>query len=122
MNTFLILMTALAIVSAAPAAEKPTEISPMMLEIQANFDASRAEVAALLKRHEAAISSEEKMEILREAAEVKRESRIEMMRIQLRYARQAGNDELIAELEEIIAQMTAPPRKGEPIHREAPKQ
>ena len=117
MKTIVIILAVL-IAGAALAAEEPArEISPMMQEIQANFDAARAEVAALLKRHEAAISSEEKMEILREAAEVKRESRIEMMRIQLRYALQRGDDKLVAELEQIVTRMTAPPAKGVPVPR-----
>ena len=122
MKTTVIILAVL-IAGAAPAVEESTrEISPMMQEIQANFESARAEVAELLKRHEAAISSEEKLQILREAAEIKRESRIEMMRIQLRYARQDGKEELVAELEDIIAKMTAPPLKGEPVHREGPKQ
>jgi len=100
------------------AGEKSTRVlSPMMVEINAAIETARLEVAELKLRHEAAVDDKTAMEIMGEVIRVKRESRVEMMRIQLRYARLAGNDELIAELEEIVEKMTAPPVKGEPIPR-----
>ncbi|MEN8006213.1 MAG: hypothetical protein ABFS42_04320 [Candidatus Krumholzibacteriota bacterium] len=94
------------------------ELSPMMLEIQAAMESASLRVAELKRRHDAAISDDEAMALAREAAKVKRESRIEMMRIQLRYARQDGNTELVAELEDIVTRMEAPPAKGVPMVRE----
>lgn len=93
------------------------ELSPMMLEITAAMESARLQVADLKRRHDAAINDEEAMALAREAARIKRESRIEMMRIQLRYAREAGNDELVIELEEVVTRMTAPRVKGTPLPR-----
>jgi hypothetical protein len=93
------------------------EISPMMLEIQAAVETTRLQVAELKRRHDAAVNDAEAMDLMREAARIKRDSRVEMMRIQLRYARQDGNAELVAELEDIVTRMTAPPVKGVPIPR-----
>ena len=89
----------------------------MMTEIMASMEAARLEVADLKLRYELETDDQAAMEIMREVARVKKESRVEMMRIQLRYARQDGNDELVAELEEIVAKMTAPPMKGVPVPR-----
>jgi len=98
------------------------ELSPMMEEIQAAMEATRLEVADLKLQYETAGSDGQAMEIMREVARVKRDGRVEMMRIQLRHARLAGNDELIIQLEEIIIRMTAPPVKGTPIPRPFPQQ
>ena len=104
---------------AAPTSETtPTpELSPMAAEINAAIETARLEVADLKRRQEAAINDQDALDIMREAARVKRECRVEMMRIQLRYARLDGNDELTAELEDIVARMTAPPVKGQPVPR-----
>ena len=97
------------------------ELSPMMMEITASMEIARLEVADLKLRYESAVDNETAMEIMCEVARIKKESRVEMMRIQLRFARLDGNDELVAELEEIVTRMTAPPRKGVPIPRDNPK-
>ena len=93
------------------------ELSPMMQEIQAAMETARMQVAELKRRHDTAVNDDEAMDLAREAANIKRESRVEMMRIQLRYAREADNEDLVVELEEIVARMTAPPIKGVPIPR-----
>jgi hypothetical protein len=104
--------------SAKGARKSPAhELSPMMLEIQASMEAVRLEVAELKLRYEAAVNGDEAREIMLEATRVKKEGRIEIMRIQLRHARLNGDDELVAELEEIVTKMTAPPAKGEPVPR-----
>jgi len=128
MKTLLIIIAGLVVLGAGSAlfaADQPAvtpaaterELSPMMMEITASMEVARLEVADLKLRYEAAVDNETAMEIMREVARVKRESRVEMIRIQLRYARLEGNDELVAELEGIITRMTAPPVKGEPIPR-----
>jgi len=114
--TLIILAVLMAgIVLAAEAPER--EASPMMLEIRAAFAATQVEVADLQARYKAAADPEQAREILREAALVKREGRIEIMRIQLRYARQNGDDARGAELEQIVTRMTTPPAKGVPVPR-----
>ena len=102
-----------------PAEPAPVrELSPMMTEIKASMEAARLEVADLKLRYELETDDQAAMEIMREVARVKKESRVEMMRIQLRYARLDGNDELVTKLEEIVARMTAPPVKSVPIPRD----
>jgi hypothetical protein len=109
---------------ASPAAGEspPRELSPMMAEINAAMETARLEVADLKLRYEAETDDKAAMEIMREVARVKRESRVEMMRIQLRHARKDGNEDLVLELEGIVAKMTAPPVKGVPVRRAAKHQ
>jgi hypothetical protein len=122
MKTLPIILAALVVFSAGGALFAADQIparepSPMMMEISASMEAARLEVADLKLRYEATADNETAMEIMREVARVKRESRVEMMRIQLRFARLDGNDELAGELQEIVAKMIAPPRKGMPVPR-----
>jgi len=105
------------IAASASVAEPARELSPMMQEIQIAMETARLQVADLKLRHDAAVNDEEAMDIMREVVRVKRESRVEMMRIQLRYARLDGNTELVAELEDIVSRMTAPPVRGVPQAR-----
>lgn len=120
MKTLIIIIAGLVVFAANMAPAR--ELSPMMEEIQAAMEATRLEVADLKMQYETAGSDEQAMEIMREVARVKREGRVEMMRIQLRHARLAENEELVTQLEAIIIRMTAPPVKGTPITRPVPQQ
>jgi len=113
----LIILGAGGVLFADEPAEPTRELSPMMTEIKASMEAARLEVADLKLRYELETDDQAAMEIMREVSRVKKESRVEMMRIQLRYARLDGNDELVTKLEEIVTKMTAPPVKGVPIQR-----
>ena len=88
-----------------------------MAEIQAAFEAAQAEVADLKARCDATADPALARELRREAAQVKREVRVEIMRIQLRHARARGDMELAAELQEIVNRMTTPPARGVPQPR-----
>ncbi len=94
------------------------ELSPMMTEITAALSTMRLDVAALKLRYDAAVTNEEAMALARQIAEVKRQNRVEMMRIQLRYARAEGRDETAAKLKEAITRMTTPPATGVPVPRQ----
>ncbi len=119
MKTLIIIIVLLVVLVAGSASAR--EISPMMTEIYAAVETMKLEIADLKLQYDAAVSNEQAMEIMQEIARVKKENRVEMMRIQLRYARLAGNEKQIAELEAVIAKMTSPPVKGTPISREAPQ-
>ena len=126
MKTPLIILAALVVFGAGGALfaadQIPArELSPMMMEIHSAMEDARREVAVLKLQYEATADNETAMEIMREVARVKRESRVEMMRIQLRYARLEGRDEAVIKLEEVITRMTTPPTPGEPIPRPAPR-
>ena len=96
-------------------------ISPMMAEIQANLASVRSRVEDLGRRYHESADEELAQEISREISRIKGEGRVEMLRIQLRYARQEGRGQVAAELETAIAKMTAPPTRGEPRPRPAPQ-
>jgi hypothetical protein len=119
MKTLTIIISVLIMLAAGQALAR--DLSPMMAEIEAAMEATRMEVADLKLQYETAVSDEQAMEIMREVARVKREGRVELMRIQLRHARLAGNDGLVLQLEEVIARMTAPPVKGTPVPRPIPQ-
>ncbi len=116
MKTLIIFIAILVLFAADTAPAR--ELSPMMTEINAAIEAMRQEVTDLKLQYETATDDRSAMEIMGEIASAKREGRVEMMRIQLRYARLAGNDELVTRLEEVITKMTAPPAKGVPMIRE----
>ena len=120
MKTLTIIISVLIVLGAGQALAR--ELSPMMVEIEAALEATRLEVADLKLQYEAAVSDEQAMEIMREVARVKRAGSVEFMRIQLRHARLAGNEELVTELEEVIARMTAPLVRGTPVPRPIPQQ
>jgi hypothetical protein len=95
-------------------AQEPT---PMVKEILASQEAARLEIEELKRRYAATTDDPTAQEIMREIARVKRESYVEMMRIQLRYARERGDDEAVVELEDIVTRMESSPRKGVPVPR-----
>ena len=100
MKTLTFIISVLVVLTVGQALAR--ELSPMMVEIEAAMEATRLEVADLKLQYEAAVSDEQAMEIMR-------------------HARLAGNEELVTQLEEVIARMTAPPVKGTPIHRPVPQ-
>ncbi len=103
------------------AVRPPVKLSPMMAEIQTTLEASRLAVAELSVRFKAAGDEREALDLATRIASAKLEGRLEMLRIQLRYARDEGREEAVTELEEAITRMTAPPRTGQPIARPAPR-
>jgi hypothetical protein len=107
---------------AGKAARPSAKLTPMMEEIQAAVQTTREAVADLADRFRAATDETEALELARAIRCVKLDGRIEVLRIQLRYARQDGRDETVAKLEAAIERMTVPPRSGQPIPRPAPEQ
>ena len=103
----------------APALARP--LSPLMIEINAVLEANRIEIEALTARYKAAADEREAVAAMQEVIRVKREADLEILRIQLRHARQEGRDDSVARLEEAIRLMTAPRPAIEPRYRPAPR-
>jgi hypothetical protein len=91
--------------------------TPMVAEILAAVEASQAEVAELASRARATLDETEALALAREVRRAKLAGRLEVLRIQLRYAQAEGRDDAAAQLQAAIGRMTAPPRTGQPIPR-----
>jgi hypothetical protein len=117
--TILIFVT-LSSAVAADVPPRPTpSSSPMVQEIKAQLDASRAAVAELTRSLATARGQAAVLDLQREITRIKTESRIEICRIQLRYAIAEGHAETAAKLEQVIADLVAPQSRRTPT-RPAP--
>lgn len=94
-----------------PAAEPR---SPMMREIFAALETKQIAVAELQARFAAEGDATRALDLQREAETLKMAAELEILRIQLRYARDEGRDEAAARLEAAIDTMTAPRPRLEP--------
>jgi hypothetical protein len=104
---------------APPAAPAERPLSPMMAEIEDALAATRETVAELGDLYRATTDQAAALSLLERIREAKRAGHVEIYEIQLRYARQEGRRETAAELEQVIAGLTSPPRRGEPRPRPA---
>ena len=84
------------------------ELSPMMAEIQATMQASRAEVADLAARAVAAPDAETRQALQGQITQLKRQAELDVLAIQARHARTAGNEELASQIEAAIASIESP--------------
>ena len=71
----------------------PTPLSPMMQEIKAAMTASEAAVIALQEELKSAPDEIQALQILRAVSQQKQDTEIAILRIQERYARQAGDQD-----------------------------
>ena len=94
--------------------ERP--LTPMMQEIQDLQDTAHAAVAELAGQLTGMRDQDQIMAVQREIARIKTESRVEVMRIQLKYAVAEGRQDDAAKLEEIITRLTAPRTPVTPVH------
>jgi hypothetical protein len=106
-------------VTGAPVLPAPS--SPMMAEIQALLEETNAAVADLAGQVAAAASEEIARDLQLRAEQLKRDTELAILNIQLRYAHEAGQAELAAQIEETIARITNPPAPTAPAEpRPAP--
>ena len=91
-------------------ASAPTapELSPMMVEINALLDAERLALADCRLEMDRATDMERRVELMERIHELKTGTELEILRVQLRYAREAGRLDTVQELEEAIEFMTDP--------------
>ena len=88
-------------------------LSPMMLEIESLLAAERAAVEVLAARLEKTHDGQALIALQREVEALKQETQLGILEVQLRYARAAGRDEVVAELERALAARKQPPV---PVH------
>jgi hypothetical protein len=121
MTLLLMLLPAAAALAedAPPTAPAERPLSPMMAEIEAALAATRETVAELGARYKATRDQATACSLVEQIRETKLAGHVEIYEIQLRYARQDGRQEAVAELEMMIESLTSPPRRGEPMSRPA---
>jgi thioredoxin-like negative regulator of GroEL len=91
---------------ARPLPQKP--LSPMMQEIHATLEQNDAAVAALQQTLKTAPDEQQALALLRAIAQQKKNTEVSILRIQVRYARQAGNQDAVAKLGLAIEQILNP--------------
>ncbi len=89
----------------APTPPKP---SPMMEEIHALLDAEEAALADLQENLQTATDGTAMLAIIQEVERVKKETELDILHVQLRYAREGGHEEAALRLEEVIESLTHP--------------
>lgn len=91
------------------ATPRVARVNPMMTEIRAVLDGERTTLARLNQRFRAAADGADAEAIQKEIAQVKLDSEIAVLRVQVKYARAGGRDAVAAFLEGAIRAMQSPP-------------
>jgi hypothetical protein len=93
--------------AAKAAAERP--LSPMMAEIHALIAAQEISLTDLREQLATAADEQQAMALRRQISLLKQLTQLEILRVQVRFARQAGREDTAQRLEAAIAQITDPP-------------
>ena len=84
------------------------QMSPMLREIEAVVDSCRKAEARIIARFNAAADDGGALGAKAEIATLKRETRLQILRIQARHARLAGRDDLARHIEDTLLRMLDP--------------
>lgn len=95
-------------------------LSPRLLEIRDLLEGRDKQLETLTAQFQAASDDAEAMRIMREIHTLKAGTELELLKIQLRYARKDGNHEAVARLEETLARIKAGPKVISPNPRPRP--
>lgn len=90
----------------APAKEKP--LSPMMQEIKAAMESNTAVVEALQEQLESTFDEELSLQILRTISQQQMDSEIRILRIQERFALEAGDNETAGKIHQAVERILNP--------------
>ncbi|MFH1841940.1 MAG: hypothetical protein ABIF77_01935 [bacterium] len=104
---------------AAVASDQP--LTPRMQEITALIEAERETLRQLQAQLDAALDQDTHLQIIKKIEQLKLDTEIGILEIQLKYARLEGKLDTVAELEEAILKLTSSPEPGEPQPRPAPE-
>jgi len=96
------------------------QLRPMTMEINAVLEQSRLQVSTLQDRFDNEPNAEAAVVIVRQMEKVKINAELDILRVQVRYARTAGNEELAQKIEASLTKMTTPAPRREPVDRPAP--
>ena len=94
--------------------------SPMITEIRATLDASRLEIAGLTAEAPAHRSHEADLALQTQITQLKQQAELDILAIQVRYARADGREELANQIEADIAAIISPPPVAPTETRPAP--
>ena len=83
--------------------------SPMITEIRATLDASRLEIANLVAQAPAHRSHEADLALQTQIAQLKQQAELDILAIQVRFARADGQEDLAQQIEADIALIVSPP-------------
>ena len=98
--------------------------SPMMIEIKELLAIEECEVAELRNQVLATMEPGRRIELIRAIHDLKAETEVDILRVQLKHARLAGRSDTVLELEEAIEFMTNPrpvPAPRERVQRPRPQ-
>jgi len=129
-----LLVAALAVGAPQPVTEKPGEpaerpdappaperqLSPMMVEITALLEAEKLAVEERRLEMSQTTDMARRLELMTEIHQLKMDTELEILRVQLRHARQAGRLDTVAEIEQAIEFMTNPRPVPAPAPRPVP--
>ncbi len=96
------------------------QLKPMTVEINAVLDEAHLQVATLQGRFDKEPNADVAVALVRQIEQIKINTELDILRVQLRYARTDGRDELVQELETALNLMTTPRTQKQPIDRPAP--
>lgn len=98
-----------------------TAVSPMITEIFAIRDASRLEIADLTAQAPAHPDHAAELALQQQISQLKQQTELDILAIQVRYARSAGQEDLALQIEADIAAIISPPQPAPPAEaRPAP--
>lgn len=104
-----------------PAVGQEKPLSPMMSEIRATMEVGRGQIAELTSQAAATPDQVANQAIQNEIATVKQQVELDILGIQVRYARSNGDEDLALKIEASIAAITSPPAAVAPAEaRPAP--
>jgi len=92
----------------------------MTTEIEALLSTSRLQVAVLQEQFDLAPDDNTALGLIRRIEQIKKDTEIDLLRLQLRYAQAAGDARLADEINAALTQMTTPRPRGIPVERTAP--
>ena len=90
--------------------EMPREsLSPRLLEIREFLEGRTLQIEDLTERYRNATDDAEAMRLMTEIHLLKAGTEVELLKLQLRHAREDGNTDVVAEIEETLAHLEGPP-------------
>lgn len=90
--------------------ELPREsLSPRLLEIREFLEGRNQQIEELTERYQNATDDTEAMRLMSEIHVLKAGTEVELLKLQLRHAREDGRTDVVAQLEETLAHIDGPP-------------
>ncbi len=95
-------------------------LSALSLEINTVLDEARLQVAAKQEQFDKEPNAEAAIAIMRQIEALKTNAELDILKVQLRYARDKGQTEMVSQLETVLTEMTTPRPRRQPVDRPAP--